>query len=75
MATLLEETLSLGQLVHELLVASRTHLPGQQSLVQEALMCLQRLIQPEGLVRSDEGDAGGSVGCNAGRCQSGGWGG
>ena len=73
MAALRELVPWLRHLAHELLVSPRTHLPGHQGLVQEALMHLQFLVQAEGLSRSSEADAGGSVGCNAGRCKTRGW--
>src|SRR5262245_31673224 len=72
-AALLEVVLSLRQLVHELRTPG-THLPGHQGLLDDVLLHLQLLIQPEGLGRSAESGAGASVGLNDGRRRSGGWG-
>ena len=49
MALLAEVSLPLQQLTPELLVSSRTHLPGYQGLVEEALLLMQLLVEAEGL--------------------------
>ena len=72
MPALRELVLTLIHLIYELLVTPRTHLSGQQSLVQEALMQPQLLVQAEGLGPSLKVGAGVKLGLSGGRSQTGG---